>query len=121
MQSFNFFPHISRPTRFPDNNSNASLPLLDHIWTNFNAPSSSGIILYPLTDHLPIFLNIPIFDKINTKHKLTFTIKSNVNRRKFNVKLSETDWKSLLKFQDTNTNSNLFSIWFTASIILVFR
>ena len=33
MQSNNYFPQISRPTRFPDNNTTASPSLLDHIWT----------------------------------------------------------------------------------------
>ena len=83
MQSYNYFPHISRPTRFPDENSNASPSLIDHIWTNFHSPSSSGILLYPLTDHLSIFLNISILRKIDAKHKVTFRIKSKQNRTKF--------------------------------------
>ena len=108
MQSYNYFPHISRPTRFPDDNSNASPSLLDHIWTNFNAPFSSGILLYPLTDHLPVLLNISNLDKIHTKHKVCFRVKTNENRRKFKTKLSEIDWESLLNYQDINTNCSLF-------------
>ena len=58
MQSLNYFPHISRPTRFPDSPNLGQPSLLDHIWSNFTPPSSSGIIHCPLSDHLPVFLNI---------------------------------------------------------------
>ena len=69
MQSLNYFPHISRPTRFPEDNSTASPSLLDHIWTNFTAPSSTGIFLSPLSDHLPVFLNLPFFERLNEYRK----------------------------------------------------
>ena len=58
MQSLTYFPHISRPTRFPDTNDDTAPSLLDHIWTNFTPFSLSGIIQYQLSDHLPIFLNL---------------------------------------------------------------
>ncbi len=54
MQSLNFFPHISCPTRFPDVNSAASPSHLDHIWTNF-ATLTSGILHIPFSDHLTYF------------------------------------------------------------------
>ena len=63
MQSNNYFPQISRPTRFPDNNSAASPSLLDHIWTNFNESASSGILHFPLSDHLPILINISVLSQ----------------------------------------------------------
>ena len=96
MQSLDFFPHISRPTGFPDDNSTASPSLLDQIWTNFTVPSSSGILLFPLSDHLPVFLNLPILDKLNEKHKISFRLRNAENRTKFQKQLSEIDWNSLL-------------------------
>ena len=83
MQSLDFFPHISRPTGFPDDNSTASPSLLDQIWTNFTVPSSSGILLFPLSDRLPVFLNLPILDKLNEKHKISFRLRNAENRTKF--------------------------------------
>ena len=56
LQSIIFFPHISRPTRFPDNENLSEPSLLDHVYTNFNCKFSSGILHYPISDHLPIFM-----------------------------------------------------------------
>ncbi len=108
MQSCNYIPHISRPTRFPDDNSTATPSLLDHIWTNFTAPSSPGILFSPLSDHLPIYLNLPIIEKLNETHKLSFRIKNIENCAKFQAKLSEVNWYSLLTHHDTNINCNVF-------------
>lgn len=108
MQSCNYFPCISRPTRFPDDNSTAAPSLLDHIWTNFTAPSSPGILFSPLSDHLPVFLNLPTVEKLNETHKISFRLMNNVNCAKFKAKLSEVHWNSLLSHHDTNTNCNLF-------------
>ena len=108
MQSSNYFPHISRPTRFPDDNSTASPSLLDHIWTNFTDPSSSGILFSPLSDHLPVFLNLPSIEKLNETHKISFRVKNYENCEKFRTKLSEINWNSLLVHHDTNINCNLF-------------
>lgn len=50
MQALNYFPHISRPTRFPDSPQLGQPSLLDQIWTNFTPPSLSGIFytaVYP--------------------------------------------------------------------------
>ena len=108
MQSLNFFPHISRPTRFPNENSTASPSLLDQVWTNFTVPSSSGILLFPLSDHLPVFLNIPVLDKLNVKHKISFGLRNAENRSKFHKQLSEINWNSLLTYDDTNIKCHLF-------------
>lgn len=108
MQSFTYFAVISRPTRFPDDNSTATPSLLDHIWINFTVPSSSGILLSPLSDNLPVFLILPSFEKLSKSHKLTFRIRYQENRSKFKTKLSEVNWISLLSHQDTDLNCNLF-------------
>ena len=116
MQSCNYFPLISRPTRFPDNNSTASPSLLDHIWTIFTVPSSPGILLFPLSDHLPVYLNLPTLDKPLENHIISFRLKNQENCTKFTTKLSAVHWNSLLSHQ---FNCNLFldtihSIYFTS-------
>ena len=95
MQSQSYFPHTFCPTQFPDDNSSAAPSLLDHIWTIFSAPFSPGIILYPLTDHLPVFLNIPSLESIKEKYKITFRIRDIENCYKFRTHLSEINWNSL--------------------------
>ena len=60
LQTINFIPHISRPTRFPDGANLGEPSLLDHIYTNFNSNFTSGILHFPISDHLPIFINIKI-------------------------------------------------------------
>ena len=59
LQSQSFFPLISRPTRFPDSIGLSDPSLLDHIFTNFVSEFTSGILHYPFSDHLPIFITIP--------------------------------------------------------------
>ena len=55
IQTLNFVPHISRPTRFPDKENLGDPSLLDHIYTNFGSNFTSGIVHFPISDHLPIF------------------------------------------------------------------
>ena len=60
LQSLNFLPHISRPTRFPVGNQAGEPALLDHLYTNFHLKFKIGILSYDISDHLPIFINIPL-------------------------------------------------------------
>ena len=71
MQNCRYLPLISRPTRFPEGRQNGVPSLLDHIYVNFAPPSTTGIIHYQITDHLPIFLNF-VIPKI---HQETYNIK----------------------------------------------
>ena len=45
--------HINTPTRFAENKNPS---ILDHIYSNSNNICNSGICLYDISDHLPIFL-----------------------------------------------------------------
>ena len=67
MQTLNYFPHISRPTRFPDTPALGQPSLLDQIWSNFTPHSFSGILHCCISDHLPIFININQQSKPNKK------------------------------------------------------
>ena len=109
MQSNNFFPQISRPTRFPESNPTASSSLLDHIWTNFNEPVLSGILHFPLSDHLPVFMNIPVIAQVcNEVHKIYFRLQNRLNRMKFTQTLSNVNWNMYLTSSDIETNCNIF-------------
>lgn len=74
MQTLSYFPHISRPTRFPECTQLGQPSLLDHIWTNFTPASLSGILHYYVSDHLPVFINISNQSVPNTNHEISFRI-----------------------------------------------
>ncbi len=108
LQAMNFFPHISRPTRFPDSYNLGQPSLLDHIFTNFFDNFTSGILHYPISDHLPIFLNVTLPSKVNNLHKIEFRIINETNKQKFAHKLSMIDWNNLLNNCDVNENCKIF-------------
>ena len=107
LQALNFFPHISRPTRFPDGSLLSAPSLLDHIYTNFSSNCNSGIIHYPVSDHLPIFLNLSLPNKTQKLHKISFRSMTKGNKETFANKIGAIDWSSLLTL-DLNTNFNIF-------------
>ena len=108
LQSLNFFPHISRPTRFPDSLQLGDPSLLDHIYTNFNGDFSSGIIHFPISDHLPIFWNIIFPSETSKFHKIEFKNITQRNKQLFSHKLSIIQWDQLLSTQNVDTNCNIF-------------
>ena len=96
LQALNFFPHISRPTRFPDSLQLGDPSLLDHIYTNFNGNFTSGIIHFPVSDHLPIFINITIPSEKPKLHKVEYRNITQTNKQLFSNKLSTVQWNELL-------------------------
>ena len=109
MQSLMYFPHISRPTRFPDTNDNTPPSLLDNVWTNFTPYSLSGIFQYQLSDHLPIFLHLFHTNIVpEVKHKISFRVSNTTNNEKFSRALTEIDWDSALHLDDINGNFEIF-------------
>lgn len=105
MQSLN----ISRLTRFPDSPNLVQPSLLDHKWTNFTPLSTSGIIHYLLSDHLPIFLNKTLTIDPSTKHRITHRIFDRFNYDLFASSLPTIDWNTLLNSDDINTNIRRFA------------
>ena len=81
--------------------------LLDHIFTNFTSNSVSGIIHYPISDHLPIFHNICTPTKSHTLHKITFRSITKTNKQTFSNKINDVEWNDLLT-RDLNANFNKF-------------
>ena len=108
LQTLNFFPHISRPTRFPDTYNLGEPSLLDHIYTNFFHNFSSGIIHYQISDHLPIFLNITVPSRSNNLHKLEFRIFNQTNKQEFTQKIRMINWNAILSEHDVNDNCKIF-------------
>ena len=108
MQSMNYFPHILRPTRFPDNPQLGKPSLLDHVWTNFLLPSLSGILYYNISDHLPVFINLIKQSTPNSMYKKTFRDFSNYNQDKFTYELQQIDWENLYHMTNANESFNYF-------------
>ena len=108
MQSLNYFPLISRPTRFPEGEQNSRESLLDHIYTNFIHHSISGILHYKITDHLPIFINMSIHDNISKTHKTHFRLFTDENKQLFTRDLIRVEWERLLTEEDLNKNFETF-------------
>ena len=57
MYSYSFLPYITKPTR----QTQHSLTLIDNIFSNCNLPTESGVIISDISDHFPIYLNLPKF------------------------------------------------------------
>ena len=83
MQSLSFIPIITKPTRFPPAGSRGEPSLLDHIWVNSLKEYSSGVLCVDVTDHCPVFVNVPIVHKENNKTKITFRTHSPHSIEKF--------------------------------------
>ena len=112
MQSLNFFIHISRPTRFPIGNQAGEPAILDHIFTNFHDSFKVGILHYDFSDHLPIFINIPLLNCIVKENgssitaKKTFRVFSEGNKSRFSDLLSNMAWGEIMNSNDINTNTD---------------
>ena len=108
LQTFNYTPIITRPTRFPEGRQMGSPALLDHIFMNFTPPTSAGIFLYDITDHLPIYVNLFLPKPINHSYCIKFRVFNNENEQKFERKIAYILWEELLNDPDVNKNFEIF-------------
>ena len=108
IQSLNYIPLISRPTRFPEGEQNARESLLDHIYTNFIHQSISGIVHYKITDHLPIFINMSIAENTSKTYQIQFRYFTEANKQLFKRSLIAVEWERLLIEDDVDRNFELF-------------
>ena len=93
-----YFPVINKPTRITD----TSAIVLEHIWTNLHQQQiKSGVILNPLSDHLPVHMrfNLNKQNLYRPHQKRSFTSQ---NITKFNEMLENIDVNAILN--ETNTN-----------------
>ena len=106
LRSSDFYPVISRPTRIGPNNS---LSCIDHIWTNTNRVSDSGIFISDITDHFPIFCGLRNPDSsCGNKFRIRFRNMSSNNLSNFCNLIAETDWTDITRENDANLQATLF-------------
>ena len=79
---FNFYPVINLPSIFHENNITTKFSLIDQIWCNDGSGThhQSGIIEYPISDHLPMFYVFRNFSKSHFNKKLRVFSVANKNR-----------------------------------------
>ena len=102
--SASFLPLISKPTRV----ANQSATLIDNIFCNILPLPESGIVLSDISDHYPIFAQIPI--KLTTKQKF-FQKRRKItpeNLTTLQKSLAETDWSFLYNTTDINQSYEYF-------------
>ena len=101
--SASFLPLISKPTRV----ANQSATLIDNIFCNILPLPESGIILSDISDHYPIFAQIPI--KLTTKQKIFQKRRKTTPENLTTLKnsLAEIDW-SFLNTSDINLSYENF-------------
>ena len=94
MYSNHFLPIITKPTRFSDHNQPS---LLDHIWMKNIANFTCGILLHDMTDHLPIYVNLPTINRHSENHKvkISFRLINSHTKMLFKNSLIEYDWTSI--------------------------
>ena len=113
MQTFNYIPLITRPTRFPIGEQAGIPSLLDHIYINFAPPAIPGILNYDMTDHLPVFLNIQLPQAVVATHTIKFRLFSDANQTKFTRSIAHVIWEEILIENDLDKNFNIFFDTFT--------
>ena len=108
MQSLNYFPLISRATRFPDLGQRGKPSLLDNIFVNFLPQAFSGILKHKISDHLPIFVCTSNSDAEKLKLKIKIRDFGNDNKTKFASELAQMNWDEILNNEDHDINFNHF-------------
>ena len=106
--AYNYFPVITLPAKFNDDNLITKYSILDQIWCNFDNPHGqfSGIINFLLTDHLPIFY---VFKSHNFQNKIEYFRKfNNDNLNTFRRMILNYDFSQYLNNHNLNQNFTAF-------------
>ena len=102
-----FYTTITRPTRLPKI-SFKKPTLIDHLYTNsFNPKVESGVCLYDISDHLPIFTLIP-FSKVLNQKKFKKRDYKNFKPDVFTAELSEKLNKYSIENSDVQNPDDLY-------------
>ena len=116
LNSLNFLPTITIPTRFSPNDS--SVPtLLDHILINRLDKFTSGVLNIDLTDHCPSFIHFLDSDgeaERIQKQKVVFRPIFQRGKENLEAKLNSTNWDSLIN-NDTELSWNRFITYINES------
>ena len=109
LSSLHFIPAITIPTRHVISDSGTVSTTLDHIFLNKLTPFHSAVFDYDLSDHCGTAI---LFDEYYSNddkmYKLTFRPFTKSNLRKFEAKLRETDWDTVLESEDINIQFDKF-------------
>ena len=116
--SKSFCQVISRPTRVTDH----SATLIDHMYSNqIHNICKSGIITHDITDHLATYINIALYDRLNSQHMTEKSIASSEQCRMneqniatFMDLLETENWDEVTNEQDTQLKYDLFSTKYAA-------
>lgn len=109
MLSCGFFPVITLPAKINDGNSVTPYSLIDQLWVNFKDGSEheSGVALFPLTDHFPIYYmfkgNCRGIHKVIESRQITANTIST-----FISSMSRIDFTPVLNCDDVNIAVGLF-------------
>ena len=119
LHSLNYFPAITKPTRFPTDNTHRS-STIDHIFVNTIMPFNSVIFKYDnVSDHCATVIRIESFLPQNVANimKKTFSFRpySDANLTKLENKLIATDWGIIFSSDDVNTQFNDFQTYLSHS------
>lgn len=109
LHALNFFPYITKPTRFPEGNQRGDPSLLDHFWFNKIDRVKTGIITFDQSDHLPTVFVIEHQYPLNNNAliKVTFRDFSDYNIEKFKTICLNNNFN--LPSNDVNTNTLFLS------------
>ena len=113
IHSLNYFELISRPTRFPCSDQRVKPSLIDHIYTNSQNRSISGILTTSVSDHLPVFLIIPSIKPKKEIIKTKFRVFDNNSKAQFTRELAGIHWEEDLSYDTIDDNYNKFHNKFT--------
>ena len=104
LNSFNFIPVITKPTRFAPNDPNQNPSTLDHIILNKPISFKSGVLEWDHTDHCPTFIYFNILNNSsqNLLHKIVFRPFSDDNLSSMVSEVEKIDWDGL--FRDENVH-----------------
>jgi hypothetical protein len=104
--SQSLFPTINKPTRI----TNTSATLIDNIFTStsFMTESHSGILLWDISDHFPVFFikNKEIILK-DDKYRMTRSHNTR-NKEKFRKSIIDNDWTNILSNENAQEAYSLF-------------
>ena len=101
LYSKGFLSLINKPTRFPEGFTNGAPSTLDHIWTNGHNFTSSGIINFDLTDHLPTFCSFAMPETVTSdKIKIETRPFSEENFQNLSNDLLQINWDYILDFNN---------------------
>ena len=109
MLGHGYFPVVTLPAKFNENNHITPFSLIDHIWTNFKTGTNheSGIVLFSLTDHFPIYYMFR--DNCNAVVKtIQSRLISLVTKQTFVSKVCSTCFRQIYLLQNPETAFNEF-------------